>query len=368
MNGAGGENSSCYAVGAGDANPGNQHSYLVSPGADSWLLGAASILFFGIVSFTQKNASPDSTVKWAVFYAAFAINYPHFLASYQLLYWDFRAKIFRELKFFWAAVVVPLILLGLLGACFFSQNPKWLGYFANAMYISVGWHYVKQIFGGISVCNARNKYFYNKIERLVLKLNLFGLWGLSLASANIGSRTRDHYGIGYESMDFSAITLQIAYWFVGLSAALTILAHFRKYIRDGKVPSKLGIVLFATIYCWYIPALYHPVFFLIIPFFHSLQYLVFVFSFRRNKVEARLKNPDSPEGRKERVLGLYGFLFVSVVTGALAFWIIPHFIDSLQLHDAGLFGVTPAMFGSSVFLNIHHISSIMSFGAVTIWR
>ncbi|MGE0528513.1 MAG: hypothetical protein AB7P49_15700, partial [Bdellovibrionales bacterium] len=105
---------------------------------------------------------------------------------------------------------------------------------------------------------------------------------------------------------------------------------------------------------WYLPLLSHPMFMHMIPFFHSLQYLLFVYAFRRNKVEAQIEYPNTPEGRKKRLTGLYGYLLVPAITGALLMYIIPRYLDQVSAPHSSLFGATPFYFSFLIFINIHH--------------
>lgn len=318
------------------------------------LIGGASLILLALMSVSLRPESPAPSIGWWVFSLSFIVNFPHFLVSYQMLYVDFGERIFKDLRFFWAGVVAPILLVGVLLAGFALDNPKILGVLASSMYFFVGWHYVKQIFGGISVSNAMIQFYYNKIERAALKANLFSLWAISFLIPNIGDHSYAQDGIGYSSIGLPDWTLSIAYTALALSGVAVVITNVQKYIREGKTPSPTALVCFLTIYAWYLPALSHPMFMHLIPFFHSLQYLMFVYIFRRNKVNATIGQPDSPEGRKKKVIELYGYLAVPFLTGALFMFVIPRFIDTLHLQNAQVFGPTAAYFSFIIFINVHH--------------
>lgn len=327
---------------------------LVSPAIDRLAIGGASILLLVLVGITLKPEAPAASISWLIFSFSYAVNFPHFLVSYQMLYTDFGHKIFKETRYFWAAVVVPVVLLGVLLGSFAFSSPETLGYLAASMYFFVGWHYVKQIFGGVVVTNALNKFFYNQMERTVLKTNLFSLWAISFLLPNVGKHTYAQDGISYTSMDLPEWTVQSAYVVLGLSFAAVLYTNIQKYVRDGRTPCLSSVICFFALYAWYLPALSHPMFASLIPFFHSLQYLLFVYTFRRNKIEARLENNNTPEGRKRRVLGLYGYLAIPVITGATFMFILPRFLDGFHLINPQLFGPTAFYFSFLIFINIHH--------------
>ena len=50
----------------------------------------------------------------------------------------------------------------------------------------------------------------------------------------------------------------------------------------------------------------------------------------------------------------YGYLFSSVVIGALVFYFLPRGLDKMNLFDSYLYGPTIMMFYFVIFLNIHH--------------
>ena len=133
------------------------------------LIGGASLILLALMSVSLRPEAPATSIGWWVFSLSFVVNFPHFLVSYQMLYVDFRERIFKDLRFFWAGVLAPLLLIGVLLAGFAINNPRILGLLASSMYFFVGWHYVKQIFGGISVSNAMIQFYYNKVERTLLR-------------------------------------------------------------------------------------------------------------------------------------------------------------------------------------------------------
>lgn len=327
---------------------------LISPAVDVLMIGGGSILLLALMSVMLGRQSPDGNLAWFVFSLSFAVNFPHFLASYQLLYVDFGDRILKDAKFFWAGVFAPAIILTILLTGFLSGTPSLLGYLATSMYFFVGWHYVKQIFGGITVSNAMTGFFYNNTERFALKANLFSLWAISFLIPNIGEHNYIQDGIPYASYNLPAWPLSVAYTALVVSGVAVVFVNIKKYIREGRTPSATAVICFLSIYAWYLPAMSHPMFAHTIPFFHSLQYLLFVYVFRRNKVAAQIDQPQTPAGRQKRLIGLYGYLCVPFFTGAIFMYILPRYIDSLQVHDQVLFGPTAAYFAFTLFINIHH--------------
>lgn len=336
----------------GDSELGEiSHAAILSRGWDILAIGGLSLFMYVVIRMLFKPEAPDSTVAMFVFNCSFLINFPHFLVSYQLLYGDFRSEITKKFRFFWAAVIAPAIIGGILIAGFVMHSERTLGYVVNSMYFFVGWHYVKQIFGCVIVTNAMNQFFYNSTERLALKTNLISLWAISFLSPNMLPAAYEQMGIKYASLELPNWTLQVAFNALIVSGIFVIYTHLQKYIREGKLPTPASVISVATIYVWFIPAMSHPVFAHMIPMFHSLQYLLFVYAFRSNKAKAAAGDMSTPTGRTNYLMGLWGYLALSIVLGALAFKLVPEFLDTQQISSLG---PMPAVFFATIFINIHH--------------
>lgn len=330
------------------------HPAMISPFWDMAFAGGLSLVIYMLISVLFKPMAPDSSVATFVYNLSFAVNFPHFLASYQLLYGDFRHEITRKPRFFFAAVIVPIVLgVGMAQALALS-NPLVLGYFVVAMFFFVGWHYVKQTFGVMVVANAYKKVFYNKQERMVLLTNMYALWAVSFFNANAFQSSYAQMGIAYPSLNFGVEPLYASQAVMCVAIVATVLMHFRKYVREGVKPSGTAIMAYLTIYVWLLPAMIHPTFGHMAPFFHSFQYLLFVYVFRKNKVEAQIEELPAVEGRKRRVVGIWGFFAGSIILGGLAFQFVPSFFDHLGILNNALFGGTPFVFFATIFINIHH--------------
>jgi len=327
---------------------------MISPFWDMICTGGLSLFLFALMSVTLARVAPDNAIGLWVFNLSFAVNFPHFLASYQILYGDFRHRITQSYRFFFAAVIVPIVLCVGMAEAFAASNPTTLGYFVVAMYFFVGWHYVKQTFGVIVVSNAYRKIFYNKEERFWLLANMYSVWAVSFFNSNATSITYNQMGIPYPSLNFSYYPVYVSYGVLGASIIGTIYMHIRKYIREGSIPPASAFTAYFTIYLFLLPLTTHPMYMHTAPFFHSLQYLLFVFAFRANKVESEVAKLPAIEGRKRRILGIGGFFAGSILLGALSFAIIPGLFDATPWLNRALFGPTPFVFFATIFINIHH--------------
>jgi hypothetical protein len=335
---------------------------------DVFLTGGFSILTcLGAWIFVDKSSSLV-TVSQLAFSLAFAVNHPHFLSSYMLLYGDFRKSIFTKKRYFFSALIVPLILFSILAMAFAQQSAALMGHIVTAMYFLVGWHYVKQIFGFVVVSSAQRKIYYQTWERRLLLTNLIAVWFMSSLASHVSDATFEFYGIKHYSLPHFGYslppwTMSAIFWIVGISFCGVVAMQIQKYIRDGSKPAPPGVAAFFALYVWYLPTMSHPGFGYLIPFFHSMQYLTFVWLMKKNQVSFDIKNLKDEEWRAAWINKFGGFAITALITGALAFQFIPNWLDSLNLIPAGTMGTSPFLAGILLFINIHHY-----FIDNTIWR
>lgn len=317
-------------------------------------LGGFSILFMAACwIFIDKGVSVFN-ISQIAFAAAFIANHPHFASSYMLLYADFRKNILKNIKYFWAAVIVPAVLFSYLLYCLLAERADLLGHSVSAMFFLVGWHYVKQIFGVVVVTSALKKYFYSKTERNIILFNLFSIWGISFFNSQTYMGSFDFYGIKYQSFGFDRMWLMASYTGFVLSLITLIALHVRKYIHEGTLPISSAVIAMVSLYAWYLPAFSHPHFAYLIPFFHSLQYLVFVWFFKKNQVKAGLPAHDGVTHRREWIRQFCGYIAISLILGAMFFEFIPKNLDKVyKFSEAGL-GGNPILVVFLLFINIHH--------------
>jgi hypothetical protein len=112
------------------------------------------------------------------------------------------------------------------------------------------------------------------------------------------------------------------------------------------VPLLVAVPLVAM-FAWWVPAAYNPTFYVLIPLFHSLQYLPFAAKVERGRTAVRY-----PEHRSRRRRLIIVAATIAVV-GWFAFEVGPNLADSASgsSRRVGL-----AFFAAMipVFINIHH--------------
>ena len=237
--------------------------YLLSPKTDWLTIGGLSVLLLPLVFLIPSNDQLTENVGWFLYALAFVVNYPHFTISYQLMYGDYRHLLLKDFRFIWAGIIVPLIMVGYITVAHFTQSYDMLVYFVQFMFVIVGWHFTKQTYGVIMVTSTMNNYFYSKLEANVLKFNMYALWMTSFLYFNIGIHEQpDYWRIKYMSLNFPPEALYTAYVLTALSLLIGGVLMLKRILATKEWPPFISIVGFLSIYAWFLPSFYNPIYFL----------------------------------------------------------------------------------------------------------
>jgi len=302
------------------------------------------------------------------------VNYPHFLVSYKLAYTRGRAFIRSH---WWQLLAVPALLIATFAYAYayfdvpvsqlpivslLSRDLNGLGNNArvlsgprlgdllfaltfNVMIFTVGWHYTKQVFGCMMVYSYFDKYKFSPRQRTITKYALLSIWWLNFAQGNQAGAQNNFSQFKYYSLDLPDVLVPITALIVAAGIALVAYEVFWKNFKErGQVPDVNMVVPFVALYVWWLPVTrQYEFYFLLTPFFHSLQYLAFVYKME----DTRLRGLSHPEIRGTMVaLGI-------VVAGWLAFEFVPNEVDTAL----GTFNSWQMFFfftAAMLFINIHH--------------
>lgn len=354
---------------------------------DFWLLGGASIVAWVIFALAQLMRGSSGIVEQRVQQVAptFALmallfNHPHFMASYRMAY--SRDRSFHKKNWF-ALWLVPLLLAGLFIFSYFSFqttdfSQPWIrgsnavfaflglsyqwGETANLgtdllgasvwlMYLTVGWHYSKQVFGCAMVYANYDAYPLSKNQRLMLKLSVFSVAFYSFCYLSMHWRNYSPLTTSFSFLNFPVTELGLPLYFDWLANVAVVMGLvlflygvvFRNYQTHKKLPSWNFLIPVIAFYIWWVPLFPQKEYYLmLVPFFHSLQYLVFALRMENANVEKN-KNPQISFAFRMLVLLLVGFL---------SFEFIPAYFD-MRFSD----GLSITVFFTAavaVFINVHH--------------
>ncbi len=342
----------------------SKKTFLLNPFVDFLMIGGLSVIFLVAFIILIPDKQDTGKLGWIMFYLSFFVNFPHFLISYQFLYFDNHQRIMQDWRCFIAAVIVPSIMITwIVYFVSIEKSDQNLGLLTNLMFFFVGWHYVKQIMGSIIVSSSLKEFYFTQWERAVLLIHASSIWFISYLNSNIHYSKSEYYGIPYSTFALPKLFLHIAYGIALISFIIFAWQMLQKYIYKEQLPPFNGLVAFSTLYIWHIPILYHPGYFLMIPFFHSFQYLLFAFAYVKNRFSSLSQSSDKVQYRKKLIVSAGTYIGISFVTGALFFHFIPQGLDKWISYDKDFFGVSLFIFIFHIFLNIHHY-----FIDFAIWR
>ena len=221
------------------------------------------------------------------------------------------------------------------------------------MFMTVGWHYAKQVFGCLMVYSHYDGYPLTRNQRNVLKIGLFALalfnffYFAVYAPEYTENQTERPYFLGVP-----VIPLGLPTWLIPLGGAVAIVTGlvavyfviYRNYVNHRRLPSPNFVVAWLAFYIWWIPPVRQSDFyFLAVPFFHSLQYLPFAY---------RMERHNAPTGPR-RELRLTLRLALLVAMGFVAFEFAPNILDT-HLDTAWRFKSWFFLVAFVVSLNVHH--------------
>lgn len=328
----------------------NPSKSLVSRYADFWLLGGLSVLVWLVMMVAQNFHrlayvhTQFTNIPFTAASLALVVNYPHFLASYKLAY--LREARFLQRQWF-QLVLVPVVLVAVLAYSFFSVAHKTeiLGHMVNLMFLSVGWHYTKQCFGCVMVYAKFDDYFLSNWERNLIRWNLLGIWILSFVNSNLRGGYATYYGMPYRTYDLpSWAELAAAFFLVASTAAVILLIFFRRWRQEGRWPSPNMLIPLVAMQVWWVPFIRQNDFYAYLtPFFHSLQYLAFVYKIETAKYNQEIATRDFKYS--VTLIGLF-------VAGWAAFEIIPNSLDKYFFPSGSIFPFF--LISALIFINIHH--------------
>jgi hypothetical protein len=328
-------------------------------------------LAWALRAFVGLDAS-ELAVGFLAFHAAYVINDPHFAVTYLLFYKDVKGRAFgksfepaQRARFVVAGFVVPAVLLGWGIAGLLTGSARILGYLFELMFLLVGWHYVKQGFGVLTVLSARRGVRFSALERKVVLAHCYAGWAYAWTNPASASKEVEEKGVVYTALAHPRALELVALGFFLVSTALLAGVIFRKWRREKRLPIAPLVGFLVTVWLLTVYSNLDPLMVYVIPALHSVQYLYFVWLMRRN--QARESEGPPAFGRPIRV-ELAILAASGIGLGWLLFHGAPEFLDTAFVPRSSAaaetaLGATPYFATLFAFVNIHHY-----FMDTVIWR
>jgi hypothetical protein len=326
--------------------------------------GATPLLFVGswLLQRTIGLSSADLAVGFLFFYGAHVINDPHFSVTYLLFYGGARARMLdrtvaplQRARYVTAGLLVPAGLLVWAGSALAMRSAYSLGLLIQLMFLLVGWHYVKQGFGVMTVLAARRGVRFLPRERLAILAHCYAGWGYAWASPYDPGKEVEEKGVVYTTIAHPhglerftlVVFLASAVWLAGVLV--------QKWWRERRLPILTPLTaMLCSVWVWSIYSSIDPLVVYAVPALHSLQYLYFVWLLKGNEAREREGPPWFERAARVRL----GLLAVSALgLGWLLFHGLPAALDDFLVPRRSRFtalGPTPYFAAIFSVVNIHH--------------
>ena len=354
------------SVAAGNASsPGavdlGEGGHLYNRVIDFLLLGGATLFVFPAL-LLLPTAQYGASIGFITLLLANVINHPHFAHSYQIFYRGFGRKLRNSdlgpamrARYAVAGIAVPILLIGYFGYGVFSGNLQLVAMGGNLMALFVGWHYVKQGYGMLMVDAVLKRRFFSDIEKKILLVNAYMVWGTSWLFLNQAYNQRHLWGLKYFTFAVPAWLLAIAGLAVATSSLVTLHMLWKRNHMGRKAPLTGLMAYGVTLYLWVLFGALNPLWLLVIPALHSLQYLAVVYRFQTNYEVARAKSGDGfGAALFSHRVQLTIFAVLGFAIGAALFWLLPNWLDARFSYEKDIFGPTLFLFLFWIFVNVHH--------------
>lgn len=343
----------------------DRHRSLFSPGIDFLTVGGLSYIFILFIQFYPLPIVLNYTIAIGL---AYIINDPHFLSSYQLFYSNFREKLsgrhfsrFMHVRFLFAGFAVPALILAYFAYSLATNNPQLLFFSANIMLFLVGWHYTKQSYGMLITLSVFKQVYYNERAKKILLWNTYFVWFATWIYMNHAISEMNFFGINLSFFSFPQPVLYTALALCMLSGALSLYVLLQHFAKTGQI-SINGLIGYSTAYIWLFFRWSEPSTYILIPMFHSLQYLPFILRYKINESAFSglgKEGEDIMEHTKEHARYTPEFLVLRFVLfalflGFLSFHALPSLFDTIVPYNTVLYGNGLFLFLFAIFINIHH--------------
>lgn len=344
--------------------------YVFGPFIDFLFLGGGSLIFLPLLLLLPLDPY-YSSIGQALLYASFLVNYPHFANSYQLFYRNYRCKAFSgefeaslRTRYVVAGIIVPLVLSLFFVGSVMSGKALVLGFAANMMALLVGWHYVKQGYGILMVDAVKKRQSFQETEKRIFRVNGYAVWFLAWLVGNRAFSQQDFLHLHYYTFETPMIVLVLVSGIAAVTGAMTVISLLRCWRSNGGALPYNGVFAYVvSLYFWFLFMRWgiDPVWLMVVPTLHSLQYLLIVWRYqigyeknRKGGNESALSFVSAKFAGKAYQLNFAIFILLGVILGSLGFWAIPVLLQVVVPYDTETFGPSMFMFIFFIFINVHH--------------
>jgi hypothetical protein len=315
------------------ALPDRRPAAILSPAIDALCTGGLSLVLFAAMiaaALLWQVTFNSPQVRGFLLVATALLNWPHFMASYRLLYGSPESR----RRYPWASVIVPALLVAYClaalavpvvtkpvdatsGSGIFVDQTMFRALFViNLFYLA--WHYTGQGWGMCASFAYLQGLRFEPRERQLVRSGFRALLVVHVVAVLAGLADVFPEMLSIVEPEVLSTVKKVQPWTL-LAAALTIplgLAGFAlAWRRTGLRPGVRTVVPWGSLYVWYAMLPIVPDSFVWLQLAHALQYLEFPLRVELNRRDLRQSRP--PRGKTTRLpragyVGLYyGGLFAA---------------------------------------------------------
>jgi hypothetical protein len=302
------------SVGAARSRATATDRYFVNAPIDALLIGGASVLLYVIFRLRPQLAASPSVATLAAT-LVWVCNYPHFAATNYRLYHS-RASI---AQYPLTSYVTPIVVVAAVVGCYLSPNSI-APLFIKLYLLWSPYHFSGQTLGITILYARRSGFVIDGWLRRCLTAFIFLTFVVQNARAEVGLRVNAFYGVAYPTLGVPAWlpeTLSKIMWF---ALAATIAMLLWRIVNGGQRVPPIVLLPAFTQYVWFMatPA---GQFAYMVPFFHSLQYLLIAWSVQlKEGLNERKRDPSVRYVWSESTR----WMAVNIAGGYVLFWALPH--------------------------------------------
>lgn len=327
------------------------HLYFVNAPVDFLVIGLASIIMYVAMVLLYQGQS----VVWAgqlAFAMQIVINHPHFAATNYRLYHNKE----NIMQYPITALVIPWLVLAAMIGSFLSPTFIAVIFFKIFLYWSP-YHFSGQTLGITLIYARRAGFFVGKWERFTLSNLIYSSFLFMTARGDMITAASDlvlpvqydveQYRLGLPDWVPNVILI----WMIvnGLGFITLVIKWCKEQGR--MIPAIVLLPVFTQL-IWFIPGSFCPSFYLFVPMFHSLQYLLIAWSLQlKEKMDVEKITPSVGYVVKESLR--WGG--INLLLGSILFWGIPQamyfiFKNEFELNYSYLFVLGIIVAG----VQVHH--------------
>ncbi|VAV93035.1 hypothetical protein MNBD_ALPHA06-795 [hydrothermal vent metagenome] len=330
-------------------------------GVEFFAAGGLSLLLLPLaLLFAPDGKEAEVTlVGVASIWLVYVINDPHFMVTYQIFYRDFFAKIkgqgyqrAEQVRYVMAGLVLPALLGLWVAAVLVFSSALMAAGMMQLLFILVGWHYVKQGYGVLSVLSARRGVFYSTLERNLIITHCLTTWVYAWSMPLAERVFFEMDGVTYIAAGFGQMPITVMFVLFILSGIAAIGVLVAKFVKARQWPPITPLAgLFVTLYLWVVWTGLNEAFSYLIPALHSVQYLFFVFLLETGRARSKASQSAAKTKMWQHLLPV---IAIALLLGWLGFHFVPNWLDNHISWDENLLGPTIFMAMITGFINIHH--------------